>query len=450
MDNSKLWNSFLERIKNEVTPITYQTWFADTKIAYIKDNIVTIAVPMHVHKTMLSQSYNELIEEVFTEISGSNLKFNYLTNEELEQLSIDDNPKVEETHISNFESNLISNYTFDNFIVGSSNRFAQRTALAVAEKPGQMFNPFFLYGNSGLGKTHLMHAIGNYAAKHNKSKVLYVTSEKFVEDFIGINRKSHDENNYDNVKLFKKKYRDVDILIIDDIQYLSNALKTQDEFFNTFTELYTQKKQIIISSDRSPDDLKLLEERLRTRFTWGMSIDIKPPDFELRMNIIEKKIEEKMIDVNVDKDVKEYIANNCTTNIRKLEGAITRVIAYATMFKGGNINLDLAHEALKGFFSETIVSKNKVQQVQQLVAKNYNITVDDLKSKRRVATVAFPRQVAMYICRKELNESFPKIGIEFGGKDHTTVMHSVVKIEKLLKKQPELQQVINKIVVKIE
>ena len=450
MDNSKLWNSFLEKIKNELSPITYDTWFADTKIAYIKDNIVTVSVPMHVHKTMLSESYNELIEEVFTEISGSNLKFNYLTEEELQENIKVDTPKVEETKIPTFESNLIPNYTFDNFIVGSSNSFAQRTALAVAEKPGQMFNPFFLYGNSGLGKTHLMHAIGNYAAKHNKSKVLYVTSEKFVDDFIGINRKNQDENNYDNVKLFKKKYRDVDILIIDDIQYLGNGLKTQGEFFNTFTELYQNNKQIIISSDRSPDDLKLLEDRLRTRFTWGMSIDIKPPDFELRMNIIEKKIEEKMLDITVSKDVEEYIANNCTTNIRKLEGAITRVIAYATMFKGGNIDLDLAHEALKGFFSDSAISKNKVQQVLQLVANHYSITVEDLKSKRRVSAVAFPRQIAMYICRKKLNESYPKIGIEFGGKDHTTVMHSVMKIEKLLKQHPDLQQEIDKIVVRIE
>ena len=181
-----------------------------------------------------------------------------------------------------------------------------------------------------------------------------------------------------------------------------------------------------------------------------MSIDIKPPDFELRMNIIEKKIEEKMLDITVSKEVEEYIANNCTTNIRKLEGAITRVIAYATMFKGGNIDLDLAHEALKGFFSDNAIAKNKVQQVQQIVAKNYNITIDDLKSKRRVAAIAFPRQIAMYICRKKLNESYPKIGIEFGGKDHTTVMHSVEKIEKMIKKQPELQQEIDKIVVRIE
>ena len=197
MDKEKLWNSFLEKVKIELSPITYDTWFADTKIAYIKDNIVTVSVPMHVHKKMLSESYNELIEEVFTEISGSNLKFNYLTEDELkENIELKKNNNEDNTQISTFESNLIPNYTFDNFIVGSSNNFAQRTALAVAEKPGQIYNPFFLYGNSGLGKTHLMHAIGNYAAKYNKSKVLYVTSEKFVDDFIGINRKNNDDNNY--------------------------------------------------------------------------------------------------------------------------------------------------------------------------------------------------------------------------------------------------------------
>lgn len=449
MDNSQLWNSFLERVQSELSPVTYDTWFADTRIVKIENNIVTLAVPMHVHKKMLSENYNEMIEEIFTEISGSNFKFDYLTEDEITENITIDTENIGVPSISTFETNLKPNYTFDNFIVGESNKFAKLTAFAVAEKPGQMYNPLFIYGSSGLGKTHLMHAIGNYAMKNSKSRVLYVTSEKFIEDFVGISKKATDEPNFDKVALFKKKYRDIDILIIDDIQYLGTGAKTQQEFFNTFNELYDKNKQIIISSDRSPDDLKLLEERLTTRFNWGITINIEPPDFELRLKIIEDKVKGHMLSNPFPKDVQEFIASNCTSDIRKLEGAITRVVAYAAMMSGSPITLDLANEALKGFFVKTVVSKNKVEQVQQLVANHYNITVEDMKSKRRMASIAFPRQVAMYICRTELNESFPKIGIEFGGKDHTTVMHSVDKIKKQLKSNKELQIEIAKIIEKI-
>lgn len=449
MDNSQLWDSFLERIKTELSPVTYDTWFSETKIAYIKDNIVTISVPMHVHKKMLSENYNEIIEELFTEISGSNFKFEYLTEDELNENITINTEEIGVPAITNFESNLKPNYTFDNFIVGESNKFAKLTAFAVAEKPGQMYNPLFIYGNSGLGKTHLMHAIGNYAAKNSKSRVLYVTSEKFVDDFIGINKRNQDGTNFDSVEIFKKKYRDIDILIIDDIQYLGNGVKTQQEFFNTFNELYDKNKQIIISSDRSPDDLKILEDRLRTRFNWGITINIEPPEFELRMQIIENKLKGQMLNTPFPKDVQEFIASNCASDVRKLEGAITRVIAYAAMMSGSDITLELADEALKGYFAKTIISKNKVEQVQQLVANHYNITVEDMKSKRRMASIAFPRQIAMYICRMNLQESFPKIGIEFGGKDHTTVMHSVDKIKKQIDKQPELKEEIDKIISKI-
>lgn len=449
MDNSQLWNSCLEKIKSELSPVTYDTWFSETRIAFIKENIVTLIVPMHVHKKMLSENYNEMIEEIFTEVSGSNFKFEYLTEDEVSENIKINTENIGVPSISTFETNLKPNYTFDNFIVGESNKFAKLTAFAVAEKPGQMYNPLFIYGSSGLGKTHLMHAIGNYAMKNSKSRVLYVTSEKFIEDFVGISKKNSDEPNFDKVTLFKKKYRDIDILIIDDIQYLGTGAKTQQEFFNTFNELYDKNKQIIISSDRSPDDLKLLEERLTTRFNWGITINIEPPDFELRLKIIEDKVKGHMLSNPFPKEVQEFIASNCTSDIRKLEGAITRVVAYAAMMSGSPITLELANEALKGFFVKTIVSKNKVEQVQQLVANHYNITVEDMKSKRRMASIAFPRQVAMYICRTELNESFPKIGIEFGGKDHTTVMHSVDKIKKQMKTKPELQTEITKIIEKI-
>ena len=292
-------------------------------------------------------------------------------------------------------------------------------------------------------------AIGNYIVQNKNERVLYVTCEKFVEDFIGITRKKN-QNNFDNVEIFKKKYRDIDVLIIDDIQYLGNAYQTQQEFFNTFNDLYGNNKQIIISSDRSPEDLKLLEERLLTRFNWGLTINIFPPDFELRMNIIDKKIEANMLNNSFPKDVKEYIASNCTSDIRKLEGAITRVVAYATMMSGSDITLNLAIEALQDYFSKTIISKNKIDQVQQLVANHYNIKVEDLKSKKRVSTIAFPRQIAMYICRVILEEPLTKIGIEFGGKDHTTVMHSVDKIKKQIKNDKTFELEINKLINEIK
>lgn len=448
MNTSKLWNATLDIIKTKVSKISYDTWFSDSKLYELVDNKAIVLVQMHIQKKNLRENYNDLIEEIFTEVSGSNFKFEYLLEEEVEN-NIEINTDVIGVPNSNFETNLNSKYNFDNFIVGDSNKFAHATALAVAENPGQMYNPLFIYGSSGLGKTHLMHAIGNYITQNQNKRVLYVTCEKFVEDFIGITRKKN-QNNFENVDIFKKKYRDIDVLIIDDIQYLGNAYQTQQEFFNTFNDLYGNNKQIIISSDRSPEDLKLLEERLLTRFNWGLTINIFPPDFDLRMNIIDKKIESNMLNASFPKEVKEYIASNCTSDIRKLEGAITRVVAYATMMSGSDITLNLAIEALQDYFSKTIISKNKIDQVQQIIANHYNIKVEDLKSKKRVSTISYPRQIAMYICRIVLEEPLTKIGIEFGGKDHTTVMHSVDKIKKQIKNDQNLELEINKLINEIK
>lgn len=450
MDNKTLWKTFLEKMKENISPMLFETWFMETELIGLKENHATVLVPMHVHKKHLKENYNDLIQETFAEITGTNFQFEYVTKEEVEQNIEIDTDNVGVPAVNEYETNLNPLYTFDNFIVGSSNKFAKATSLAVAEKPGFMYNPLFIYGNSGLGKTHLMHAIGNYIIKNSKKRVLYVTSEKFVSDFIGINKKNKDGNNFDSVDIFKRKYRDIDVLMIDDIQYLGNANQTQQEFFNTFNDLYGNNKQIIISSDRSPDDLKLLEDRLRTRFNWGLTIDILPPDFKLRMDIIDKKLEGQVMSNAFPKEVKEYIASNCTSDIRKLEGAITRVVAYATMMNGSDITLDLAIEALKDYFAKSVVAKNKIDQVQQLVASNYNITVEDLKSKKRMASIAVPRQIAMYICRTVLEESLPKIGIEFGGKDHTTVMHSVEKIKNEMKKNPILEMEIQKIIAQIK
>ena len=440
MDTNNIWNEFLNKMKNSLAPMLFETWFLDTKLIELVDNKARIQVPMAVHKKHLKENYNELMEEIFTEITGSNFQFEFVIEDELV-----DNVKIIgqiENGIPDysFESNINSRYTFDNFVAGNSNKFAKAISLAVAEKPGQMYNPLFIYSKSGLGKTHLMHAIGNYILNNSNKKVLYVTCEKFIEDFVGINV----NKDYSITADFKKKYRDVDVLMIDDIQYLGSAIQTQQEFFNTFNALYDNNKQIIISSDRSPEDLKLLEERLKTRFTWGLTTDIQPPDFELRLAILNNKIAGN--GVKFPDDAKEYIASNCTGDIRKLEGAITRVLAYATMMSGAEIDLDITIEALKDYFTKSIISKNNIDKVQQLIASNYNLTVDDLKSKKRNAEISEPRQIAMYICRNVLNESLQKIGIEFGGKNHTTVMHSVNKIEKELEKNPSLKIEIQKIV----
>ncbi len=445
MDKIKLWNAFLEKIKPELSPMAFETWFSNTELYDLSGDTAKVIVPYHVTKKNLKENYNSLIVEIFNEIAGSNFKFEYLLPEEIEKNIEIDTDDIGVPSTLAFESNLNSKYTFDNFIVGESNRLAKLTALAVAEHPGTMYNPLFMYSSSGLGKTHLMHAIGNYIVNNSKKKVLYVTCEQFVDDFVGISRKKAN-NNFDNVEFFKKKYRDIDVLIIDDIQYLGSANQTQQEFFNTFNVLHDNNKQIIISSDRSPEDLKLLEERLRTRFTWGLSIDILPPEFNLRMDIIDNKVAGHMINGNFPQNVKEYIASNCTSDIRKLEGTITRVVAYATMMNSGIITLDIAMEALKEEFKDNLHSKNKIQQVQQVVAEHYNITLEEIRGTKRLANINTPRQIAMYICRLEFDQPLAKIGIEFGGKTHTTVMHAVEKIKKQIAKDPNLEIEIKKLI----
>lgn len=448
MNLENMWELFLQKIETKLKPILFQTWFKDTKLAELNDDYAVIVVPLDVHKKHLKENYSDIIKETFMEVTGSLFKFEYVTEE---QYKTKDNVEIEVEEVAtNFESGLDSKYTFDNFISGESNKFAKAIGLAVAEKPGLMYNPLFIYGNSGLGKTHLMHAIGNYIVQNSNKKVLYVTSEKFVDDFLNIYRNNTDSNNFNAVTNFKQKYRGIDVLMIDDIQYLEIASKTQQEFFNTFNELHNNNKQIIISSDRSPDDLKKLEDRLRTRFNWGLTIDILPPDFELRMAILDKKLEAHAMGNMVPKEVKEYISSNCTTDIRKLEGALTRVMAYATIMNGAEVTLELAVEALKDYIGKAIISKNKIDQVIQLVANNYNITVEDIKSKKRLSKIAVPRQIGMYIARTHLKESLPKIGSEFGGKDHTTVMHSVEKIKRELKNDKNLEIEIRKIINQIK
>lgn len=449
MDLDNMWTTFLEKIKTQISDISYETWFSETKLIDISSGIAKVVVPYHIHKKNLKENYNDLVEETFTEVTGTNFKFEYYLEEELEQNVTISADEIGVPANDNFDTNLDPRYTFNTYIIGTSNKFAATSALAVAEHPGKMYNPLFIYGPSGLGKTHLMQAIGNYIVKNSNKRVLYITCDNFVSDFVEICRKNNDNNNLEATKQFKNKYRDIDVLIIDDIHNLVGAVSAQQEFFNTFNDLYNNEKQIIISSDRSPDDIKKLEERLKTRFNWGLQVDILPPDFNLRMSIIDKKIESKELSTSFPTDVKEYIASNCVGDIRKLEGALTRVFAYATIMNGSEIDLNLAVEALKDYFVKRIVAQNKIDQVIQLVGDHYNISVEELKSKKRTNKIAIPRQIAMYICRVYLNENLQKIGLEFGGKNHTTVMHAVDKIKKEISNKEDLNNEIQKIVDKI-
>ncbi len=443
MDNNLLWSNFLEIVKRKISPVSYDTWFKDTKILKQDNNKLIIEVPMSFHKKFLNDTYYDLIDEIINDLIGSNFDLEFVIKEDI----IKEEDKVKEEVLDQeyfkINSNLNQRYTFENFVIGDSNRFAQTAAIAVADQPGKIYNPLFIHGKSGLGKTHLMHAIGNYVSENSDKKVLYVTSEEFISDFIGINKKN--EDNLEVIEHFKYKYRNIDVLIIDDIQFLGGAEKTQQEFFHTFNTLYDSNKQIIISSDRSPDDLKLLEDRLRTRFRWGLTVDIYPPDFELRCKILKDKMAGHEVASLVKNEVIEYIATNCENDVRHLEGAITRLYAYAAIMSPKDINIEFATEALKDYIGSSIYITNNIVKIQKAVADYYNITIDDLKSKKRTANINKPRQIAMYLCRMTTEETVVKIGLEFGNRDHSTVIYAYDKINKELKDSEQLKLEINKI-----
>ena len=453
MNADIVWSNLLSSLKDKLTSLSYTTWFSETELYKLDNGKAIIIVPMPIHKKHLSDNYSELISSLLYDITNNNYDLYFLLKEEIEEEEEEEKLRTEVVEKSRestdttykANSNLNTNYTFENFIVGNSNKFAHAAALSVAENPGKIYNPLFLYGNSGVGKTHLMHAIGNYIHDNSDKRVLYVTSEQFVDEFVKTNRKDESGTNFNYVEFFKNKYRNIDVLIIDDIQYLGGAQQSQQEFFHTFNNLFNDSKQIIVSSDRSPDDLKQLEDRLRTRFSWGLRVNISPPDYNLRRDILKKKIIANNFEKDIPDDVIEYIASNIGPDVRHLEGAITRLVAYSTIMGGEDIDLDLAIEALKDYNNKGIGEKNDVHRIQKIVSEYFQISVEDIRSKKRSSNISFPRQIAMYLCRAMTNESFPKIGIEFGGKDHSTVMHSVEKIEKEIKENKDLANIIEKL-----
>lgn len=436
----ELWGNFLNAIKKEINSASYSAWFNDLKLLKVENDALTIQVPMEIHKKILGDNYYSLMEEILFNLSGITYTIKFVLEEEIQKQIEVSTPTIEKTKIEEFwESNLDKSLNFDNYIVGNTNRFAKVAGMAVAEQPGKIHNPLFIYGKSGLGKTHLMHAIGNFITETTNKKVLYTTSDMFMNEYIGIVGMEKGKTAIDYSNNFKNKYRNVDVLIIDDIQYLVGADKTQEEFFYTFNALHQANKQIIISSDRSPDDLKKIEERLRSRFMWGLPVNIDPPDFDLRVRIIKQKIKGKSIEDKIDEEVIEFIANNCQNDVRFLEGTLNRLMAYTAMIVPERIDLEFANEALKDYLNVNIYSDNSIENIQKAVSDFYNITIEDLKGKKRSNKIAYPRQIGMYLSRMLTDETVSRIGLEFGGRDHSTVIHACDKITEDLKNNKKLE-----------
>ena len=447
MKTDNLFLRFLNDIQTQVSQNAYTIWFSKLELLSIVNNVVTIKVPMEIHKQMLSVTYGEIIDDAFFAMTGMHYTFKYITEDEVDNFVEPVAPEETKEMEIEWNTNLNPKFTFDNYVVGNSNRLAFVAARAVAEAPGTIHNPLFIYGRSGIGKTHLMQAIGNYIKDHSKLKVLYTTSNEFGDEFTGI-ATSNNKIGYAND--FKNKYRNVDVLIIDDIQFLVEAEKTQQEFFHTFNALHQANKQIIISSDKSPDDLKKIEERLRSRFMWGLPVDIYPPDFNLRCDIIRSKVKNTSIEDKLNEDVIEYIANSCVNDVRHIEGTINRLLAYTAMMVPEKITLDFANEALNDYVNTNIFINNSISSIQSAVAEYFKISVDDLKSKRRTNTVVRPRHIAMYLCRVETDENLQKIGLEFGGRDHSTVSTAIDKIKEELETNPNLNNMLKEIKMKLQ
>ncbi len=449
MNSNEIWNKFIENFKIEITDIAFNTWFneEDTKFYSFKDDVVTITVNQPFMKNHILEHYVDMMIATMRKVTNTDVTFEILLESEVSKInekksnndifSLIDNTNANQ---SSLNANLNPNYTFETFVVGNSNKFAFKASRLIAEAPST-YNPLFLYGESGVGKTHLMHAIGNYLVQNTDKKVLYISSDKFVDEYTRIFR-CNDKNNFEKIDAFKNKYRNVDVLMIDDIQFLSNAPKGQEEFFHTFNELQSANKQVIIASDRPADDLNSLEHRLATRFNGGLTANISPPDYDLRVSIIKNKLAFKEVAEDIPDDVIEYIANNFDSDIRKLEGAITRVLAYSSMLYKGKINLDIAVDALRDQLKDRSFYKNDVQRIQRVVCDYYKISIEQMKGKNRNNSVNFPRQIAIYLCRELTTESFPKIGSYFGGRNHSTIISADNKIRKELNTNANLREVI--------
>jgi chromosomal replication initiator protein len=421
-------------LKSETTEITFATWINPLEIKSFNDNTIILIAPTAFHKETIEGKYLDLITNTFNFIT--NKKCNVvikLDNEVVEDI-VPENNNVFVNNKTILNSGLNPKYTFDSFVVGNNNSFAQAAALGVAENPGSKWNPFLIFGGVGLGKTHLMHAIGNEVLKNNpNASVLYISSEIFTNQLINALRDQ-------SMEKFREKYRNIDVLLIDDIQFIAGKKTTQEEFFNTFNALYNDQKQIIISSDRPPHEIDLLEDRIKSRLAWGVTADIQNPDYETRLAILRKKIQ--LESVIIDDEILSLIATKVDSNIRELEGIINKLIAKASLTETP-ITIEMAQKAIDDIKGETKVISSAY--IQEVVAKYYDISVDDLKGQKRSNDVVFPRQIAMYLCRNVAQMSMPQIGRDFGNRDHSTVMYACDKIEKEIKKNETTKLIVESV-----
>ncbi|SET01374.1 chromosomal replication initiator protein DnaA [Anaerobranca gottschalkii] len=441
---NNLWTEVLKKLEEKLSKPSFETWLQGTTPITLYNNNIIIGVPNDFTKEWLENRYSHLIKDIILKITGEEYQINFIVPKDD---SIIQKPKKKFVPIDNKNNDdfitpqLNPKYTFETFVIGNSNRFAHAASLAVAEAPAKAYNPLFIYGGVGLGKTHLMNAIGHYVLEQNaNSKVVYISTEKFTNEFINAIR--------DNKTVeFRNKYRTVDVLLIDDIQFLAGKEQTQEEFFHTFNTLHENNKQIIISSDRPPKEIPTLEDRLRSRFEWGLITDIQPPDLETREAILRKKADIENLDI--PNSVIMFIANKVATNIRELEGALTRVIAYSSM-TGQEISVELAQQALKDILPDTKSEVVTIEKIQEIVANHFGLKVEDFKAKKRTRTVAHPRQIAMYLSRELTDNSLPKIGELFGGRDHTTVLHAHEKVKKDIETNKNFKLEIDALIKKIK
>ena len=420
-------------IKDEMSELSFKTWIEPLRISSIDNNKIYLIATDSFKKDSVESRYKDLLTNAFNMVLQRNCEIYIILNSEDKKVEAKNNLSTSNIKYSN--SFLNPNYSFDTFVVGDNNRFAHAAALAVAEAPATAYNPLFLYGGVGLGKTHLMHAIGNEVLrKNNNFKVVYVTSEVFTNEFINSVR----DNSTDN---FRKKYRDIDVLLIDDIQFIAGKEKTQEELFHTFNFLKENNKQIVLSSDRPPRDILLLEDRLKSRFEWGILADVSMADYETRLAILRKKTQEKQI--IIDDDILKDIATKIDSNIRELEGVFNKLVAQSSL-TNMPITIEMAEIAINSVIKqkESIIS---IDYIQEIVCKYFDINTKDLKSSQRSNDIAFPRQIGMYLCRILTNESFPKIGESFGNRDHTTVMHAFKKIEKEIKEKKDTKLIVESV-----
>lgn len=429
-DIQSTWKYLQEQFRETLSKVSFDTWIQSANLVRLTNNSVTIEVPSNLHKEYWKNNLSTRVVEYLYEFLGREVSPLFVTTEEQ---AVHEEQKEETQSINAFDtqhvsSTLNSKYTFDTFVIGKGNQMAHAAALVVAEEPGTIYNPLFFYGGVGLGKTHLMHAIGHQLLQINpNAKIKYVSSENFANDFINSIQNRTQEK-------FRQQYRNVDLLLVDDIQFFADKEGTQEEFFHTFNALYDDRKQIVLTSDRLPNEIPKLQERLVSRFAWGLSVDITPPDLETRIAILRKKANAEGLEI--PNDTLSYIAGQIDSNIRELEGALVRVQAYSAIQRN-DITTSLAADALKSMVKHDSKQNVSIATIQQKVSKYYQISLADLKGKKRVRQIVLPRQIAMYLSRELTSTSLPKIGKEFGGKDHTTVIHAHEKIKKVLNNETD-------------